>query len=99
MPKKLSRYKQSLFDVAGENFGSLDNVIKLSNDNNISISKNLGTNTELNVNNEGLGEADIKKEILDTEITFNNNYEALIFLTVDTTLITADNTEITADTR
>lgn len=75
MPSKKSKYKQSLFDIASENFGTLDNLIKLSSDNNISISDNLLTNTLLNVNNEGLGEADIKTEISNSEYTFNNDYQ------------------------
>jgi hypothetical protein len=99
MPKKLSRTKQSIFDIAGENFGNLDNVIKVSNDNGISISGNLKINTELDIDNADLGEADIKQRIIDLKESFNNNYDALILTTVDTTLITADSTLITADTR
>ena len=75
MPKKLSKSKQSIFDIVSENFGTLDNLIKLSDDNSISISGNLLSNTELTVNNTGLGEADIKQEINDTKLTFNNNYQ------------------------
>jgi hypothetical protein len=99
MPSKLSKHKQSIFDIASENFGTLDNLIKLSNDNSISISDNLLTNTLLNVNSEGLGEADIKTEISDSGFTFNNDYIALALLTADTTEYTADTTEITADIR
>jgi hypothetical protein len=72
MPKKLSKTKQSIFDIAGENFGNLDNVIKVSSDNGISISANLKTNTELDIDNENLGEADIKQQIIDLQETFNN---------------------------
>ena len=99
MQSKKSKYKQSLFDVSSENFGTLDNLITLSNDNNISLSKYLKTNTELLIDNENLGDADIKKQIIDDSLTFNNDYEALIFITVDSTIITVDSTIITADTR
>lgn len=97
MPIKLSKYKQGLFDIAAENFGTLDNVIKLSDDNNFAISDNLITNTGLNVDSEGLGEADIKQEISDNQYQFNNFYDALVLLTADTTEFTADTTQITAD--
>lgn len=99
MPIKLSKNNQSLFDVAAENFGTLDNLIKLSSDNGIGLSDNLKTGTELIVNNSNLGEADVKKTISDNELTFNNDYIPLVLFTVDTTLITADSTLITADTR
>lgn len=99
MPTKLSKYKQSLLDIANENFGTLDNLVTLSNDNGISLSDNLQTGTNLVIANSELGEADIKQEIFDEGYIFNNDYEAQIFLTVDTTLITADSTLITADTK
>jgi hypothetical protein len=99
MPIKSSRYNQSIFDVAAENFGTLDNIVKLSLDNGLSLSKELKTNTELIIDNENLGEADIKNEISDNDITLNNFYDALVFLTADTTQYTADNTVITADRR
>lgn len=91
--------KQSIFDIAAQSYGNLDNLVKLSNDNGFSLSDNIQTGTELIIDTNDLGEADIKQEILDNEYTFNNSYEALIFFTVDTTLITADSTLITADTR
>lgn len=98
MLRKKSKYKQSFFDITTENFGSLDNVITVASENNHSISKNLKTNTDLIIDNENLGESDVKAEINNNRITFNNHYDALIYTTADNTLITSDNTNITGDT-
>jgi hypothetical protein len=91
--------KQNLFDVSLQNFGTLDNIVKLSNDNSLSISDQLTAGTELVIDNEGFGEEEIKAEIADKSISYNNYYEAFSYITVDTTLITADTTLITADAK
>lgn len=64
--------KQSLYDIVTENFGQIDNLVKLSNDNGISISEDLTTGQDLLINNSGLGEEDIKKKISEQKLTFNN---------------------------
>jgi len=97
MPIKLSREGQSIFDIVAENFGTLDNLIDVVKDNQISLSGNLQVNTEIVINNEGLGNADIKKSILNQKLEFNNKYVSDSDLTVDSTLITADNNTITVD--
>ena len=97
MPTKLSRYKQSIPDMVAENFGTLDNMINFIIDNRISLSANIQTNTEFIINNEGLGNAEIKKAILNQGLEFNNRYEPASTLTADTTLYTADTTVLTAD--
>lgn len=74
MPTKQSKYKQSLFDITSQNFGTLDNLSNVVRDNLISLSDNLTTGTSLIIDNTDLGEADIKQEISDAEKTFNNNY-------------------------
>ena len=66
--------KQSLFDIAAQNFGTLDNIVKLSDDNTLSISEALVVGSEITINNENLGEADIKQEIINKSLTFNNDY-------------------------
>jgi hypothetical protein len=97
MPTKLSKYQQSIFDITAENFGTLDNLIDVIRDNRISLSDNLLVNTELAINSENLGDADIKNAIINQGLEFNNKYEAAATLTVDTTLITVDSIEITVD--
>lgn len=97
MPIKLSRYQQSLFDITAENFGTLDNLINVIVDNQLSLSANLQVNTEIEINNENLGDADIKNAILNQGLEYNNKYESAATLTVDTTTITVDSTVITVD--
>jgi len=99
MPTKLSKYQQSIFDITGENFGTLDNLIEVCKDNQLALSDYLRPNTSLEINNTDLGEKDIKQELIDLKQTLNNNYQPLILFTVDSTLITSDNNIITADKR
>jgi len=66
--------KQSIYDVTVQKFGTLDNLIDVSNDNDLSISGLFSAGTDLTINNTNLGEDDIKREILDKNLTFNNNY-------------------------
>ena len=67
------KYRQSIFDITAENFGQLDNLITVSKDNNISISEALAVNSELIINNTGLGDENIKNTILVQGLTFNNS--------------------------
>jgi hypothetical protein len=97
MPTKLSRYGQSIFDITAENFGTLDNLIDVIKDNRISLSANLLVNTPIEINNENLGDADVKKAIINQDIRFNNKYKSLLTLTWDTNNITWDSIEVTWD--
>lgn len=65
--------KQSLMDVTVENYGQIDNLVEVSNDNGKSISEALETNSELTVNNEGKGDQEIKDKITTQRLSFNNN--------------------------
>lgn len=71
---------QSIYDITAQNFGTLDNLVDVSNDNGLSLSGLLTTGQELTINNSGLGEADIKKYINENEITFNNNYSPILLV-------------------
>lgn len=97
MPTKLSRYKQTIFDIVCENFGSLDNLIDFIKDNRRSITQNLSVNTSFIVNSDGLGDSYVKRTILNQGLEFNNNYVSLNTVTWDSTLITFDSTLITFD--
>lgn len=97
MPIKSSKYEQSIFDIVLENFGTLDNLITVSVDNERSLSDNLLVNTHLEINNDNLGNSNIKKTIVNQSLSFNNRYEPASTLTVDTTEITVDSDIITVD--
>ena len=97
MPTKLSKYKQSIFDIVAENFGTLDYIVKVANENGLSISDNLPAGTSLEINSKNLGEADIKETIINKGYTFNNNVDDIDYLRADTTQFRADTTMITAD--
>lgn len=97
MPIKLSRYEQSIFDITAENFGTLDNLIDVIVDNQLSLSANLQVNTEIEINNENLGDSDVKSAILNQGLEYNNKYESLLALTWDSTVVTWDSTVVTWD--
>jgi hypothetical protein len=69
-----AKYKQSLFDITTEKFGQIDNIVSVSKDNGKSISESLETNEELTVNNEGLGDQEIKDKITTQGLSFNNDF-------------------------
>jgi hypothetical protein len=65
--------KQSLMDITVENYGQIDNLVEVSNDNGKSISEILQTNEELTVNNKNKGNQEIKDKITTQKLSFNNN--------------------------
>jgi hypothetical protein len=97
MPIKLSRYNQTFFDIVLEGFGTLDNIVDVSNDNDVSISDQIATNTEFAINNDNLGDVLVKEVIINNGLEFNNNAGFIDLLTVDSDEYTADDTTITAD--
>jgi len=78
MPTKLSKYKQSIYDMVAENFGTLDYLVKVSSDNGFPISDLLNTGTSLIFDNENLGNKTIKEAIINKGYNFNNNYVPII---------------------
>jgi len=77
MPIKLSKYKQSIFDIVAENFGNLNYIVKVSSENARAISDILNTNTSLIINNSNLGDSLIKEAIANNLLIFNNNYVSI----------------------
>ena len=65
--------KQSIFDMTVQEFGQIDDVVKVSSDNDVSVSEILGTNRDLIIDAEGEGDNDIKKEIIEQGLSLNNN--------------------------
>jgi hypothetical protein len=66
--------KQSLFDITVQKFGRMDELVNVSNDNNLSISDFLATGTELTIG-EYEGDEKVKDAIELQNITLNNNAE------------------------
>jgi len=65
--------KQSLFDITIEEFGQIDNITEVSNNNNLSISEFLELKQKLIINNENKGNQEIKDKIITQELSFNND--------------------------
>jgi hypothetical protein len=68
--------KQSLMDITVENYGQIDNLVEVSNDNGKSISEILQTNEELTVNNKNKGNQEIKDKITTQNLSFNNDFKS-----------------------
>ena len=66
--------KQSIFDIALQEFGRLDDLVQICIDNNISISTALTTKQELIINNEGIGNEKVKDFYSLNNIKPNNNF-------------------------
>ncbi len=71
--------KQSLMDVTVENYGQIDNLVEVSNDNGKSISESLETNENLTVNSENKGDQEIKDKITTQGLSFNNDSSFELF--------------------
>ena len=51
---------QNIFDIALQEFGTLDQAFTLINDNNLTFNSKLKANQELIINNEGIGDNNVK---------------------------------------
>ena len=88
-----SNYKQSIYDIVTENFGTLNNLIDVIRVNRLEFDSSLLLGTELVINAENKGILDIKKDIKEKGV-FYNNYDSLPklgegigFMTIGTTNI------------
>ena len=63
---------QSLFDIATQEFGSLEDLFILLTDNNLAINERLTSGQDLVINKTGVGNEDIKKFVTLKDITMNN---------------------------
>jgi hypothetical protein len=66
--------KQSLFDITVQNFGQMDELVNVSNDNQLSISELLETSQDLIIGDYE-GNEKVKDAIALQDITLNNNAE------------------------
>ena len=63
---------QSVFDVQTQEFGSLEDLFVLLNDNDLSVNAKLISGQELTVNKDNIGDEDVKKFVVLKNITMNN---------------------------
>ncbi len=64
---------QNIFDIALSQFGTLDQMFTLINDNNLTFNSKLNSGQELVINNSGIGDEKIKKLVTLQNIRYNNN--------------------------
>jgi len=68
-----SKYKQNIFDIVVQLYGTLDNVVEFAVDNDIGLNDKINANTQLSYSDgsdDGL--YNIKNAIARKEITLNN---------------------------
>lgn len=63
---------QSVFDIQTQEFGSLEDLFVLLNDNDLSVNAKLISGQELTVNKDNIGDEDVKKFVVLKNITMNN---------------------------
>jgi len=64
---------QNIFDIALQEFGTLDQTFTLINDNNLTFNSKLKANQELVINNEGIGDNNVKNFVTLQKIKYNND--------------------------
>ena len=64
---------QSTLDIATQEFGTLEQLFVLLNDNNISVNAKLLSGQELVINKTNVGDEEVKDFISLNEITMNND--------------------------
>ncbi|KKN36707.1 hypothetical protein LCGC14_0770950 [marine sediment metagenome] len=64
---------QNIFDIATENFGTLEQLFVLLNDNNLAVNAKLISGQELVINKINVGDENIKNFITLQNITLNND--------------------------
>lgn len=69
--------KQSLFDITVQNFGRMDELVNVSNDNDISISELLETSQDIIIGDYE-GDEKVKDAIALQNITLNNDADLVI---------------------
>lgn len=63
---------QNIFDISTQEFGSLEDLFVLLNDNSLSVNAKLISGEELTVNKVNVGDEDVKKFVVLKNITMNN---------------------------
>lgn len=89
------RDRQNIFDIALQYFGDLNFVSTIIRDNNLPWSAQISQGQVLTINNEGVGNDEIKNFYVLNKAFIQNG--ALVIPTRDDPPITFDNTFITFD--
>jgi len=63
---------QNVFDISTQEFGSLEDLFVLLNDNSLSVNAKLISGEDLTVNKVNVGDEDVKKFVVLKNITMNN---------------------------
>ena len=63
---------QSIFDIVSQEFGTLEELFVLLNDNDLSVNAKLISGQDLTVNKVNVGDEDVKKFVVLKNITMNN---------------------------
>ena len=63
---------QNIFDIQAQEFGSLEDLFVLLNDNDLSVNAKLISGQDLTVNKVNVGDEDVKKFVVLKNITMNN---------------------------
>lgn len=69
---------QNIFDIALQEYGTLENVFTLINDNNLTFNSKLEANQELIINNDGVGDNKVKNFVTLQKIKYNNDQEGAV---------------------
>ncbi len=64
---------QSLFDICLQEFGTLEEIFTLANDNDLNLNSKLVAGRELVVNKTNVGDENIKNFVVLKNLTFNND--------------------------
>ena len=63
---------QSIFDIAAQEFGTLEELFKLLIDNDLSVNAKLTSGQKLTINKTNIGDEDVKNFVVLQNITMNN---------------------------
>jgi len=64
---------QNIFDLVLQEFGSLDHVFTMINDNDLTFNSKLKSGQKLNINNTGLGDNSVKNFVTLQKVKYNND--------------------------
>ena len=64
---------QNLFDIVTENFGTLEELFTLLNDNNLAVNAKLISGQDLVINKINIGDENVKNFVVLQNITMNND--------------------------
>jgi len=63
---------QNIFDITAQEFGTLENLFVILNDNGLSVNEKLISGQDLVINKTNAGDEDVKKFVVLKNISMNN---------------------------